>query len=58
MITRCYVINGDIDGDCPGSRCHSARRAQPNLPAQRENRIGVLNDHLLVKRRVKKFWNF
>ena len=24
-ITRCYAINRDIDGDCPGSMCHSAR---------------------------------
>ena len=38
--------------------CHSARLAQPNLPAQCENRIRGLNDHLLVKRRVGMFWDF
>ena len=27
-ITRCYAINKDIDGDCPGSMCHSDRLAQ------------------------------
>ena len=57
-ITRCYAINEDIDGDCPGSMCHSAGLTQRNLPVQHENRIRGLNDHLLVKRRVRIFWDF
>ena len=43
-ITRCYAINGDIDGDCPESMCHSAGLEQHNLPAQHENRIGGVSD--------------
>ena len=42
-ITRCYAINRDIDGDCPGSLCHSARLAQRNLPTQHTNRNRGLN---------------
>ena len=54
-ITRCYAINRDIDGDFPGSVCHSARMAQRNLPAEHEKTISALNDERVLKRRVEIF---
>ena len=36
-ITRCYAINGDIDENCPGSMCNSARLTQSNIPATQKN---------------------
>ena len=52
MITRCYAINGDIDGDCPGSMCHSAGLAQRNLPATQEARTKGLSNKKMLRRRV------
>ena len=57
-ITRCYAINRDIDGDCPGSMCHSARLAQRNPPAKHELAKKSLNDEKELKRRVEIFWKF
>ena len=54
-ITRCYAINRDIDGDCPGSMCHSARLAQRNLPATRKKRNKGLSNEKLLRRRVGIF---
>ena len=57
-MTRCYAINRDIDGDCLGSMCHSARLAQRNLSAEQERKIKGLNDEKVLKRRVKIFYKF
>ena len=54
-ITRCYAINRDIDGDCPGSMCHSARLAQRNLPTKHEIERKGLNSGKVLKRRVELF---
>ena len=48
MITRCYAINRDIDGDFPGIVCHSARLAQRNLPTKHElERKGLNSEKVL-----------
>ena len=54
-ITRCYAINRDIDWDCPGSMCHSARLAQSNLPTKHESERKDLNSGKLLERRVDVF---
>ena len=38
--------------------CHSTGLTQPILPAQRENKIRGLNDQLLVKKRLRVFWDY
>ena len=55
MITWCYAIIRDIDGDGLGSMCHSARLAQRNLSTEHERRIKGLNDKKVLKRRVEIF---
>ena len=42
------MINGDIEGDCPESMCHSAGLAQRSLPAQHENSIRGLIYRLYI----------
>ena len=57
-ITRCYAINRDIDGDCPGSMCHSASLAQRNLPATRKKTNKGLSNEQVLRRRVGIFYSF
>ena len=49
-ITLRYAINRDIEGDCPGSLCHSPGLAQRkwNLPSQHENDVRGLSRHILM----------
>ena len=47
-ITRRCAINGDIEGDFPGSMRHFPGLAQPNLPSQPENDIRGLSRHILM----------
>ena len=56
LINRCYVINGEIEGDCPGVMSHTAKLAQRNPAAQHECRIRGLSDWKLLQRRVRIFW--
>ena len=41
-ITRCHAINRDIDGDCPGSMCHSARWHSETFRGHGKERIKAL----------------
>ena len=52
-MNRCYAINGDIDGDCPGSVGHSARLAQRNLLTKREFERKGPNSEKVLERRVE-----
>ena len=54
----CYAINRDIDGDCPGSICHSARLAQRNFPTKHELERNGLNSEKVLERSVEIFWKF
>ena len=54
-ITPCYAINRDIDGDCPGSMCHSVRLAQRNLPRKHESERKGLNSEKVLEGRVEVF---
>ena len=54
-ITRGYAFNGDIEGDCPGSMCHSARLTPPNPPTSKKKSINGVNDVLIKKKRVGTF---
>ena len=54
-ITRCDAINEYIDGDCPGSVCHSPGLAQRNLLSQHEKDIRGLSDRVWLKRSLEFF---